>query len=211
MYSAIAMARPLRGLTWPKPTIGYFNFDEVCYLTLETAEDYFITPDIKRVVVALVDPLLKGAQIQKWRDRGLNVHVGMMAKEAAHDYRGYVTRCLLGRPYISVMSKPATAPSERRAALQRAKVDAVITRPRDIQEMFREGLGHVIAEGCDMPVIDEALMINVKRDDMVFRNTDRMGPDLWHIYHSAASLALERGYLDWVKTLSSKGLPLETA
>lgn len=81
------------------------------YVTLEPCSHFGKTPPcaelivrtgIPHVVVAAEDPFLKkhGSGIEKMRDAGIKVDVGLMEKEAREINRKFFTAHTLGRPYV---------------------------------------------------------------------------------------------------------------
>lgn len=136
------------------------------YVTLEPCAHFGKTPPCvdaviaakpSRVVVAMVDPNPKvaGQSIQRLRDLGIEVDVGLMAAEAEALNPGFAKRMRCGQPYVrckmamSLDGKTALASGESqwitgeaaRADVQRwrARSDAIIT-----------GVGTVVADDPSM-------------------------------------------------------------
>ena len=85
--------------------------DAVCYVTLEPCShfgrtapcaDLLITSKVKRVFIAMTDPnpLVSGEGINKLRDAGIEVHVGILESQAEELNKGFNQRMRSGRPYV---------------------------------------------------------------------------------------------------------------
>lgn len=106
--------------------------------------DLMARAGVARVVIALRDPDPRtDGQGAAWlRDRGIDVDMGLMAREAAHAMAGFVLRQTLGRPHVTLKlgvsidgrialrdgkSRWITGPDARaHAHMERARHDAIL-------------------------------------------------------------------------------------
>jgi diaminohydroxyphosphoribosylaminopyrimidine deaminase/5-amino-6-(5-phosphoribosylamino)uracil reductase len=149
------------------------------YVTLEPCTHHGRTPPcveavlaagFARVVVAMEDPNPKvaGAGVQRLREAGVAVDVGLLGAQAAELNRGFVSRMRRGRPWVTVKlgasldgrtaladgaSKWITGPAAR-ADVQRlrAQASAVLT-----------GIGTVLADDPALTVRDPRFQLHGRR------------------------------------------------
>lgn len=85
--------------------------DADCYVTLEPCShigrtppcaDALIRAGVKRVYVAMQDPnpVVSGTGINRLRDAGIEVHVGLLEQQAEKLNPGFCQRMRIGRPYV---------------------------------------------------------------------------------------------------------------
>ena len=137
--------------------------------------DALITAGVRRVVVALEDPdpRVAGEGLRRLRAAGLDVEVGLCAKEAAEVNAGFLSRLRLGRPLVtlkfatSLDGRIATAsgesqwisgpPARERAHALRASHDAIMV-----------GTGTAVADDpqltCRLPGLDHRSPVRVVID-----------------------------------------------
>lgn len=154
--------------------LGMVAKDCTVYVSLEPCSHYGRTPpccdaliraQVKRVVIAMVDPheRVAGRGIQRMRDAGIQVDVGLLSGEAEKLNQGFIKRHLTGRPKITLKlaasidgktalangkSRWITGPSARRdVQVHRAKSCAIVS-----------GSGTVLADNpslnvraCELP------------------------------------------------------------
>ena len=96
------------------PAAGERAQGATAYVTLEpcgarssgrtSCSHFLVQAGVARVVVAAVDPsaFAAGRGIERLRQAGLEVEVGLMADEAAVLYEGYLHRVETGRPMVKV-------------------------------------------------------------------------------------------------------------
>lgn len=147
-----------------------------CYVTLEPCAhtgktgpcvNALIEAKVKRVVIANIDPnpLVKGKGIEALLKAGIDVHIGVLEKEAAQLNKGFYSRVIRQRPYVrakigmSLDGKVAmisgesqwitSTESRENAHRWRAKSGAIIT-----------GSNTVLADDCRLTVRNiEALKV----------------------------------------------------
>ena len=149
------------------------------YVTLEPCAHHGRTPPCVdavlaaapgRVVVAMEDPnpRVSGQGVQRLRDAGIEVHVGLLGAEAAALNRGFVSRMTRGRPWVTVKlgssldgrtaladgtSKWITGPAARGDVQRlRAQASAVLT-----------GIGTVLADDPALTVRDPRFPLHGRR------------------------------------------------
>lgn len=143
------------------------------YVTLEPCSHHGRTPPcadalinagLKRVVVAMEDPFsaVSGRGIQKLRDAGIEVLVGLEAGAAAKLNKGFIHRCKTGLPLVQVK---LAASIDGRTALANGE-SKWITGPQaraDVQ--LGRALAGAILTGADTVIYDNP-RLNVRLEEM---------------------------------------------
>ena len=128
--------------------------DSTAYLTLEPCSHYGNTPPcveslidakVARVVVSMIDPdpRVSGKGVEQLRNKGVVVELGLMEHQARELNKGYISRMVNKRPYITIKlamsldgrtalssgdSKWITSEASRNDVhFFRAKADAIVT------------------------------------------------------------------------------------
>ena len=133
-----------------------------CYITLEPCSHYGRTPPcsdaiikagIKRVFIAMKDPnpLVEGRGIEKLKQLGIEVILGVLEEQAEKLNQGFCQRMRLGRPYVrsklamSVDGKTAMASGESQWITSKdARQD--VQKLRAQSSVILTGIGTVLAD-----------------------------------------------------------------
>ncbi|HLQ83996.1 MAG TPA: bifunctional diaminohydroxyphosphoribosylaminopyrimidine deaminase/5-amino-6-(5-phosphoribosylamino)uracil reductase RibD [Pseudogracilibacillus sp.] len=138
------------------------------YVTLEPCShvgrtqacaDYIVQNNIARVVVAMLDPNEKvsGLGIEKIREAGIEVELGLLADEAKEINQHYLTSMLNQRPYItlkhaiSLDGKIATSIGESKwITSKEARID--VHKDRSLHDSILVGINTVLADNPSLTI-----------------------------------------------------------
>jgi diaminohydroxyphosphoribosylaminopyrimidine deaminase / 5-amino-6-(5-phosphoribosylamino)uracil reductase len=141
------------------------------YVTLEPCSHFGRTPPccdalielgIKRTVVAMQDPnpIVSGQGIQRLKDSGIEVIVGILEKEAQELNRGFIKRMINKKPFVRCKM---AASLDGQTALASGESQWITSAParQDVQRLRAEssaimtGIGTVLADNPSMTVRDK--------------------------------------------------------
>jgi diaminohydroxyphosphoribosylaminopyrimidine deaminase/5-amino-6-(5-phosphoribosylamino)uracil reductase len=155
--------------------------------------DALVVAGVRRVVCALQDPnpLVNGIGLQRLRDAGIEVEVGLFAQEAARLNAGFIKRMTLGLPRVTVK---IAASLDGKVALRNGVSRWITGEParRDVQRLrarssaILTGIGTVLADDPQLTVRDAEI-------DMLGRQPLRVVCDTHLRMPATARMLKEKG------------------
>lgn len=175
------------------------------YVTLEPCSHFGKTPPcadalvaagVAEVVVAMTDlnPVVAGSGLQKLRDAGIAVRVGVRAADAARDLEGYFSRMGRGRPHVTLKLAVSADGAIGRAGEGQVAISGPQSRARvhllrAQHDAIAVGIGTVLA---DNPRLDCRLpgMAGQSPRRFIFDTAARIPPDALLLTGGAATTVL---------------------
>jgi len=145
--------------------------DATAYVTLEPCSHFGKTPpccdalikaEVKRVVIAMLDPnpLVSGQGIERLKNSGIEVVSGVLEKDAVALNRGFIKRMTEQRPFVRC-KMAASLDGQTALASGESKWISSTESRQDVQQLRAEssailtGIGTVLADDPSMTVRDE--------------------------------------------------------
>lgn len=187
---------------------GTAAFGADCYITLEPCSHFGRTPPcvesliregIKRVYVAMQDPnpIVAGTGIARLRQQGIEVHVGLMADEAAKLNPGFIKRMQKVQPFVR--SKMAMSLDGRTAMA--SGESKWITGPEarfDVQKL--RARSSAILTGIGTILADDPLL-NIRPQGNWYPDLDNVRQPLRVVVDSGLRMPIKAKILDGEKIL----------
>jgi diaminohydroxyphosphoribosylaminopyrimidine deaminase/5-amino-6-(5-phosphoribosylamino)uracil reductase len=182
--------------------------------------DALIKAGIKRVVVAMTDPnpLVSGLGIQRLKDAGIEVIVGILEKEAVELNRGFIKRMIENKPFVRCKM---AASLDGQTALSSGESQWITSTQarQDVQRLRAEssaimtGIGTVLADNPSMTVRDPHFNLHQQPARVILDSHLSIPidakilsePGQVHIFTSGKNSLNMANYLEKVKYITQTG------